>query len=124
MDQSEVIRTRSICLKRTSKGQAAQACSQLNKLNGVNNAQPISKNRLKLTYSLELLTFELIEGLLLELGFKLDRTIPATIRRYYYQYIEDNLREKLAITDEKQKLICRIDYADKKKPKQYWDQYH
>jgi len=123
MDQNNVIRTRSICLKKMVDGQSMRACSLLKTLNGVELASPITQHRLKLTYSLEFLTFELIEGLLTELGFKLDRSIPASIRRYYYQYAEDNVREKYHINEEKHSLVCPLDHVDTKNSPQYWDQY-
>jgi len=123
MVPSDVIRTRSVCLKKMPEGQSERVCSLLKSLNGVECATPISKHRLKLTYSLELLTFELIEDLLIELGFKLDRSIPASLRRYYYQYVEDNVREKHHINEEKHQLVCHLDHDDSKTPVQYWDQY-
>jgi hypothetical protein len=124
MDQNEYIRTRSICLKRTDDGQANRACTLLKSIKGVYHATPINKHRLKLTYSLELLSFELIEGLLKELGFSLDLSMPAYLRRYYYQYMEDSVRETLEINDEEHKLVCSLDESDPDESEQYWDQYH
>jgi len=124
MDQNNVIRTRSVCLKKMTVGQSMRACSLLKTLNGVELASPITPHRLKLTYSLELLTFELIEGLLIELGFKLDHSIPASIRRYYYQYTEDNVREKHHINEKNHALVCHLDHFETKNSTQYWDQYH
>jgi len=124
MVPSDLIRTRSVCLKKIAEGQSECVCSLLKSLNGVECATPISKHRLKLTYSLELLTFELIEDLLIELGFKLDRSIPASLRRYYYQYVEDNVREKHHINEESHHLVCHLNHGNSKNSVRYWDQYH
>jgi hypothetical protein len=119
------VRKRMVCLKRiASRSQAQDACAALRKIQGVVDAQPISNHRLTLTYSLEFLSFELVEGLLKELGFFLDNSILARIRRTIYQYLEDNVREKLHIDDEKQTLVIDVE-ADlpHKEPEKYWNNY-
>lgn len=123
MDSKDTIRTRSICLKKTADGQALKACAILQRVNGIYVVSPINKHRLKLEYSLELLTFELIEGLLKELGLELDQSLPAYLRRYYYQYAEDNVRESLMLNEDKHQLICHLDDVDTENSEQYWDQY-
>lgn len=124
MDQNEYIRTRNVCLKKTTDGQASRACTILQNVNGIVHVSPINKHRIKLTYTLELLSFELIEDLLKELGFDLDLSIPAYLRRYYYQYVEDNLREDLEVNEEKHELVCSLDEHDANGKEEYWDQYH
>jgi len=124
MDRNEYIKTRTVCLKkRSTAGQAIEACAVLKGVKGVIHVTPKNDHHLKLTYSLEFLTFELIEGLLKELGFRLDTSIPAYLRRYYYQYMEDNARESLTINDEEHQLTCCIDPNEAENPDQYWDQY-
>jgi len=122
MDSNDYIRTRSICLKKTADGQAREACNILQRVSGIHSVSAMTKHRLKMTYSLEFLTFELVEGLLKELGLELDQSFPAYVRRYYYQYAEDNVRESLMMNAEKHHLVCRLSDVDK--PEQYWDQYH
>ncbi len=124
MDQKEYIRTRRVCLKKTNSEQALRACQILQNVNGVEHATPINKNHLTLTYSLESLSFELIEALLIELGFTLDMSILANVRRYYYQYVEDSVLDKLNISTDKHELICCLSNIKSNKPDQYWDQYH
>ena len=124
MNQNECIKTRRICLKKTNSDSALKACGILLNVKGVNHASPISQHHLKLTYSLTLLSFELIEALLIELGFTLDTSIPASLRRYYYQYVEDSIRDKLKVSDEKHELMYSLDEMKSNKPAQYWDQYH
>ena len=62
--------------------------------------------------------------MLKELGFYLDNSIFAIIRRNIYQYLEDNVREKLRLDEEKQALVCDID-ADipNDEPEKYWNNY-
>lgn len=124
MDSESFFRTRNICLAKTeSDGTAIKVCAILQGIKGVSHASPINKHRIKLCYSLEFLSFELIEELLKELGYGLDYSLPAYLRRYYYQYTEDNVRESLKINDEKQELSCRLDPLDADNPDQYWDEY-
>lgn len=125
MDKHIHIRERKICLSRKgNKTQVEEACAALRGIQGVYTAQPISNYRLTLTYSLEHLSFELIEELLKELGFYLDTSIFAYIRRNIYQYLEDNAREKMHVDEEKQALVCDID-ADlpHDEPEKYWNNY-
>ncbi len=125
MDEHLHIRERKICLNRSGDThQVEAACAALRGIQGVYHAQPVSNYRLTLTYSLQYLSFELIEALLKELGFYLDNSIFAIIRRNIYQYLEDNVREKLRLDEEKQALVCDID-ADipNDEPEKYWNNY-
>lgn len=125
MDKKEYIKKRSLCLHRKSKtGYAIKACAVLRGIKGIKNAKPVSNHRIKLSYSLEYLTYELVEGLLKELGFDLDNSIPAQLRRYYYHYMEDNARESLLINDQKHELSCSVEPNQTREPEQYWDEYH
>jgi hypothetical protein len=126
MDDQNYIRKRMICL--TCKGpesQAAAACRALSRIHGIHSATPISEKRISLVYSLEYLTFELIESLLKELGFTLDNNIFAVIRRGIYQYLEDTAREKMQLEkQEEQVLVCNIDEElPSKEPEKYWNNY-
>ncbi len=125
MDDDIHIRERKICLAQNGeKTQAADACAALRGIKGVYDAQPISSSRLTLSYSLEHLTFELVEELLKELGFFLDKSIPAMIRRNIYQYLEDNAREKIEVIEENQTLVCDIDpELPREELDEYWNNY-
>ena len=125
MDEHIHIRERKICLTRDgNKNQVVEACEALRGIHGVYHAQPVSNYRLTLTYSLKHLSFELVEDLLQELGFYLDNSIPAIIRRNIYQYLEDNAREKLHVDEEKQALVCDIDAElPHDEPEKYWNNY-
>ena len=125
MDEKVHIRKRLVCLRRSGdQSQAEEACAALRGIKGVVDAHPVSESRLSLTYSLEHLTFELIEGLLSELGFYLDDSIFAMIRRNIYQYLEDNAREKIHVDEENQKLVCQVDpEIPHDEPEKYWNNY-
>lgn len=125
MDDQIHIRKRVICLKRNGhESQATEACAALTGIKGVYDATPVNNHRLILTYSLEHLSFELIEALLKELGFYLDNSIFAYIRRTIYQYLEDNAREKIHVEDQDQTLICPVDpQLQSEEPEKYWNNY-
>ena len=125
MDEHTHIRERKICLTRNGNTrQVVEACEALRGIQGVYHAQPVSNYRLTLTYSLEHLSFELIEDLLKELGFYLDTSIFAIIRRNIYQYLEDNAREKLQVNKDKRALVCDIDARlPHDEPEKYWNNY-
>ncbi len=125
MDDDIHIRERKICLAQNGKEtQAAEACAALRGIKGVYDAQPTSNSRLILTYSLEHLSFELIEALLKELGFFLDDSIPSIIRRNIFQYLEDNAREKIEVIEENQTLACDIDpELPREELDDYWNNY-
>ena len=119
------IRRRVVCLARTGAAhQASEACAALRGVKGILLAEPINRHRLKLVYSLEHLSFELVEALLRELGFKLDGNIFAVIRRNFYQYLEDNAREKMQVEEQEHELVCDVD-ADlpHDEPEKYWHKY-
>ena len=122
------IRTRRVCLARNEdRQQAARACASLNGIQGVISARPLNDRQLMLSYSLEYLSFELIEALLRELGFYLDNSLPAIIRRTVYQYLEDNARERLRLQREEQRLACSVDperHSASERPEKYWSDYH
>jgi len=53
----------------------------------------------------------------------------ARLRRNIYQYLEDNLREKLRIDEDNQKLACDIEPSAQGseqgvEPEKYWSNYH
>lgn len=125
MQDPQHIRKRLVCLTRTgSPTQAEEACKALRGVHGIVDVRPLNHHRLQLTYSLEFLTFELIEELLRELGFYLDNSIFSVIRRNIYQYLEDTAREKIHVEEEQRKLVCEIDtetVADE--PEKYWNNY-
>jgi hypothetical protein len=114
-----------ICLNRYGpQSQAKQACEVLHGVKGVVDAHPINYRRISLTYSLEDLSFELIEALLNELDFKLDNSIFAIIRRNIYQYLEDNAREKIRADEKEQALVCQVDpEMPHDEPEKYWNNY-
>lgn len=125
MDEASHIRKRLVCLQRSGDDtQAEQACAALRGIKGVLEVQPVNRYRLQLTYSLEYLTFELIEDLLRELGFFLDNSIFSYVRRTVYQYLEDTAREKIQVDEDKHSLVCQIESETlPDEPEKYWNNY-
>jgi len=124
MDDSSFIRKRLVCLRRSGDpSQADEACAALRSIKGVVDAHPVNHHRLRLTYSLEHLTFELIEDLLRELGFYLDNSIFSFIRRNIYQYLEDTAREKIKVDEDRHTLVCQVDPQAQDEPEKYWNNY-
>jgi len=125
MEQPIHIRQRMVCLNRKGRAtQAIEACAALRGIKGVIDAQPLNNFRISLTYSLEDLSFELVEALLKELGFYLDNSILAMLRRNIYQYLEDNVREKIHADEKEQTLICNVsDELPHDEPEKYWNNY-
>jgi hypothetical protein len=126
MDDHDYIRNRLICLTRNGHdSQAEDACAALRSIKGVHDARAITDRRLSVTYSLEHLTFELIEDLLGELGFYPDDSVVAVIRRNIFQYLEDNVREKTHLDEqEKQAIESPVDpEVPHDEPEKYWNNY-
>lgn len=133
MGDEALIRKRMICLAcNGTQHQAVEACEVLSNVKGIHHSRPIHKNRISLIYSLEHITFELVESLLAELGYELDKRFFAIIRRNIYQYLEDNAREKMILAQleeeheehEQQVLMCNIDTdMPHKEPEKYWNNY-
>lgn len=125
MDEPIYIRKRLVCLTRNGdQSQAAEASAALRNIKGVFDARPVNNHRLSLTYSLEELSFELVEGLLKELGFYLDNSVFAMVRRTIYQYLEDNVREKIHADEKEQTLVCNVSSEDVgDEPEKYWNNY-
>jgi hypothetical protein len=126
MEDQNYLRKRMICLAcNGSQAQAEEACKALSSIKGVHLAEPVNRKRITLIYSLEYLTFELIESLLRELGYQLDNNVIALIRRSIYQYLEDTAREKMQVEGQDQQvLVCNIDEElPHDEPEKYWNNY-
>jgi len=97
MTSEDAIKQRLICLRgpHQTEDQAPAAAKVLSDVTGVFKAEAISTNRVRLTYSLEYLTFDLIADLLQELGFHLDNSVISKIRRALFQYVETTALERL-----------------------------
>lgn len=133
MGDESLIRKRMVCLAcNGNQSQAVEACAILTSINGVLQAKPVNNKRIALVYSLEHLSFELIESLLKELGFVLDNNLFAIVRRYIYQYLEDTAREKMELMQQQEQqqehkqqvLMCNIDTdMPHDEPEKYWNNY-
>ena len=126
MDDKLPILRRMVCFKKlqTSPSQATRACDALRNIQGIVQAEPLNSHRIRLSFSLQYLRFSLIEELLEELGFHLDRSLFPGIRRMIYQYLEDNALENLNFEEDEKKLVCRVDTSlTRPEPEKYWTDY-
>ena len=126
MEDAAYICRRKVCLADNGDpALATEACASLLGIHGIYGAVPISQNSLELSYSIKHLTFDLIEDLLKELGYYLDNSVMALLRRNVYQYLEDNLREKLRVDEEGQALACDVESPQEEgeEPEKYWSNY-
>lgn len=129
MEDAAYICRRKVCLADNGdQAQATEACASLLGIHGIYGAVPVSSSALELSYSVKELSFDLIEDLLKELGYYLDDSMVARLRRNIYQYLEDNLREKLRVDEENQKLACDIEPSTQEpeqgvEPEKYWSNY-
>ena len=126
MDDASYICRRKVCLADNGdQALATEACAALLGIQGVFGAVPISPTSLELSYSIKHLSFDLIEELLKELGFYLDNSVMAILRRNIYQYLEDNLRERLRVDEEGQALACDAESPQEEgpEPEKYWSNY-
>jgi hypothetical protein len=96
---SELIRSREIRFRgpHPSGDQAPSAVLLLNDIDGVLQAGVGATDLITVTYTLDLISLEVIEGLLAEFGFHLDNSLLIKLRRAVYYYSEDCQRVNLGI---------------------------
>ncbi len=129
MQDAQYICRRKVCLADSGKHSdnlllASEACATLLGIQGVFGAVPVSATSLELSYSIKYLSFDLIEALLRELGYYLDESVMARLRRNIYQYLEDNLREKLRVDENNRRLACDTESLHETlEPEKYWSDY-
>lgn len=99
MEDADRYRCRHIYLKQSDDPalQAESACGALANLDGILLAAAHSENCVHIIYSLDELTFEIVIELLGELGFELDNSFLASLRKTIFSYLEDNARDHLQI---------------------------
>ena len=128
MEEAEQYRCRRIFLKSDGDParQAQAACEALANLDGILLAAPHTSDSVHIIYSLDKLSFEIINELLHELEFETESSLLIRVRDTIYCYLEDNARGDLPLdisefeldADDEGPAIPRQD-DDK-----YWDDYH
>jgi hypothetical protein len=101
MDDAEYYRCRLIYLKPdAARGdQADAACEALAGVDGILLAAPFDAHSIHIVYSLDELSFEIINALLDELGFTLDNSILISLRNTIYGFLDDNARANMNVDD-------------------------
>ncbi len=128
MEEAEQYRCRRIFLKSDGDParQAQAACEALANLDGILLAAPHSNDSVHIVYSLEKLSFEIINDLLHELEFETESSLLIRVRDTIYCYLEDNARgdrpvdiSEFVIDDDDESPAMPQPDDDK-----YWDDYH
>jgi hypothetical protein len=96
---SELVRSREIRFRgpHPSGDQAPSAALLLNDIDGVLDSGVTAVDLISVRYTLDLVTLEVIEGLLVEFGFHLDNSLLIKLRRALHYYSEDCQRVNLGI---------------------------
>lgn len=88
---AELIKQREIafCPLHPDSNQAKSASLLLVNAVGVHQVRPLSSHIVHVTYNIEHITLKIIEGALLELGFHLDNSLFAKMKRALFYYSEE-----------------------------------
>jgi hypothetical protein len=127
MDDTDHYRCRLILLRQSAdeSKQAEAACDVLAGIEGVLLAAPADSCSIHLIYSLDHLSLELVDDLLNELGFELDKSILVTVRKTIYEFLDDNARENMHIdVSSFQEDPDEIPEIPHQSPDKYWEDYH
>lgn len=127
MDDTDHYRCRLIYLVPSDdiSNQANAACEALVGIEGIILAAPVDSHSIHIIYSLDSLSFELINDLLSELGFKLDDSILLNLRKTIFQFLEDNARDNMHIdvTGFHEDSVETHELPHQSEDK-YWEDYH
>ena len=105
--------------------QAKAACDKLAGIEGILLAAPADQHSIRLIYSLDHLSFELVVDLLNELEFEMDDSILLTLKNTIYQFLDTNARENMHIdvTEFEEEPADTPDIPQQSSEK-YWEDYH
>ena len=99
MTDAPCIKHREIAFDTLQPGpqQVLTAIQVLQDLEGVEAARATGDHRLEVSYDLRHVSLQMIEELLVELGFHLDNSLVYKLRRALYYYTEDNERTRVGV---------------------------
>lgn len=100
-DPSSLIKQREIrfALLHPEPRQAHAAIDDLRLLQGVHETQPVADHVLHVRYDVTIITLNVIEDMLLELGYHLDNSLMVKLRRALYYYTEETQRENMGLEE-------------------------
>ena len=101
MDDMSLYRCRRIYLKPgdDSDVKASSACEALITIEGVLLASVHDARCIHIVYSLEILSFEVITTLLVELDIDIDDSLLMSVRNSIYHFLDDNARDRIVSPD-------------------------
>ena len=94
---NDIIKEREIRFKLSSQDQARKAELLLKDVPGVQTIAALTQNSLRIRYSVEALTLQMIENALREVGFDLDDGLVNRLKRAVFSYCEDALRASIGV---------------------------
>ena len=105
--------------------QAKAACDKLAGIEGILLAAPADQHSIRLIYSLDHLSFELVVDLLDELGFDMDDSILLTLKKTIYCFLDTNARENMHIdVTQFEKEPTDTPDVPQQSSEKYWEDYH
>ncbi|MDH3355773.1 MAG: hypothetical protein OEL79_11235 [Chromatiales bacterium] len=91
------VRELSFCPLHPDLAQAHSASLLLSGIDGVDAIKPISEHLLHVHYDIRLITLQMIEEGLIELGYHLDNSLLVRLKRSLFYYTEEIERENLGL---------------------------
>jgi len=96
---NDLIKDREIRFKLSTQDQARKAEQLLKDVPGVEPIEATTSSSLRIRYSVEDLTLQMIEAALREVGFDLDDGLLNRLKRAVFSYCEDALRASIGVDE-------------------------
>jgi hypothetical protein len=97
----DVMKNRVICFACARADQAEKAMKLLSDVDGIERMTVAKSNKLHIRYDIRILTLQMLELALTEVGFALNRNIVIQIKRGLFAYCEEAQRSSLGIEQSK-----------------------
>jgi len=97
----DMVKNRTLRFTRRGDNQAEKAMKLLADVEGIESMTANSNTALKIHYDIQQLTFQILESALTEVGFDLDNSLFAQVKRTLLTYSEDTQRSSLGIEQAK-----------------------
>lgn len=102
MGSDSTIKRREIrfCPLHPDPEQARTASWVLAEVDGVHHTEPVDTHLLRVKYDISLVTLEIIERGLVDMGFHLDASLMCKLRRALFYYTEETERANLGLSND------------------------
>ena len=94
---NDIIKNRLIRFKLSTPDQARKAAQLLADVPGIQRTEVVDPYNLQIHYNVEVLTLQMIESALRDVGFDLHDDVIANLKRAVYSYCEDALRASIGV---------------------------